>query len=234
MISLARLISQYPVIQSLSSYLSTLDLYHLALTCKEFHSYILPSKTTFDVLRRNCLCDGHGLAERQACRGLYNPSSVNYSWNNKRHLVWYDEPIEVRLYNVKCGETTALPCRKCGLNVCEECRYYPRERPRSANRRPHLNVLARSENVMCLCRECDPILEDELRGQFLNELCDCDIYTRWICSKCVKEEQTFAFEYYKNHTVFGGLRATKYLSDYGGTRDVSYIPQARDFGNRIC
>ena len=41
----------------------------------------------------------------------------------------------------------------------------------------------------------------EVRGKFLNELCDCDIYTRWICYKCVIEERRFTLDYYKNHVA---------------------------------
>jgi hypothetical protein len=48
---------------------------------------------------------------------------------------------------------------------------------------------------MCLCNECDEETESALRGQFLNELCDCDVYTRWICLKCVREEQNFSKDY---------------------------------------
>lgn len=53
---------------------------------------------------------------------------------------------------------------------------------------------------MCLCDECDVWLESELHGKFLNELCDCDIYTRWICHKCVREEREFTHQYYTKYT----------------------------------
>ena len=219
MASLDLLISRYPILQSLTCFLSTRDLFHLSLICKSSYRAILASGTTFNILRRKCLCDGRGLSERQSFTGLYHLAGW-YTWGNKRHI-WEDEPIEVRLFNTKCDEVGALPCRKCGINVCEECRYYPRERPRSPQRRPHLNGSLESENVMCLCPECDARLEDELRGNFLNELCDCDLYTRWICSKCVEEEYLFTRSYYDNHTELeGNSDATKSLIDHQFDRDV--------------
>jgi hypothetical protein len=33
--------------------------------------------------------------------------------------VWFDEELEVRVWNIKCDETDALPCSKCEMNVCE-------------------------------------------------------------------------------------------------------------------
>ncbi len=219
--TLAQLLSNYPILQSFTSSLATLDLYHLGLTCKTIHSFILSSETKFNVLRRNCLCDGHGLAYRQAFTGLYSLKRRGYHWGRERHI-WQDEPIEVRVYGTKCDECNSLPCCKCGVNVCEECRFYPREPQEYPERRPHLNQDWASHNVMCLCRKCDPILEEELRGRFLNELCDCDIYTRWICSKCVKDEREFWSEYSKNHTVCNGMGGTKTMGDHQADRDVCY------------
>lgn len=33
----------------------------------------------------------------------------------------YDEEIEVRVWNLKCDAANALPCLKCGTNVCGVC-----------------------------------------------------------------------------------------------------------------
>ena len=55
---------------------------------------------------------------------------------------------------------------------------------------------------MCLCDNCDPELDNKLKGLFLNELCDCDVYDRWICVKCAKDEQRFTRHYFKDHTAF--------------------------------
>lgn len=74
---------------------------------------------------------------------------------------------------------------------------------------------------MCLCNNCDTKLERELEGWFLNKLCDCDIFTRWIRSKCTKEERTFAQEYYRNHTAVDGNDETKIMGDHQDERSVS-------------
>lgn len=75
---------------------------------------------------------------------------------------------------------------------------------------------------MCLCTECDAKLESEkIQGKFLNELCDCDIYTRWICHKCVLEERQFTRDHYSNHTAhewddryWDGKGITKVMGDH--------------------
>ena len=59
--SLLDLIGQYPVLATLSSYLSTIDLLHLGLAARRAHALILGSPEVFEVLKRQCLCDGRGL-----------------------------------------------------------------------------------------------------------------------------------------------------------------------------
>ncbi|KAF7548779.1 hypothetical protein G7Z17_g6825 [Cylindrodendrum hubeiense] len=200
---LTDIISSYAILPTLASWLSTLDLYHLALTNRANFSYILASPNIFKSLSRHCLCDGRGLAKRQEFRPPYNLESYNYIWGSGRKI-HNDEPIEVRLYNLKCDEAGALPCVKCGINLCEECRYYPRERPERAERRPHLNAAFQLTYIMCLCEPCDAAVEKEVSGKFLNDLCDCDVFKRWICTPCKEEEGTFIREYFKNHTLDEG------------------------------
>jgi hypothetical protein len=118
MANLCDIISQYPVLGELSSFLSALDLFHLALTNKINHNYILSSKRIFDVLKRDAICDGTGLSKRQDQVGLYNIGIHHYAWGSERRI-WRDEPIEVRLYRIKCDEAGSLPCIKCNINVCE-------------------------------------------------------------------------------------------------------------------
>lgn len=142
MTSLQYLTSHYPILTHLSQYLSTLDLLHLGLTCRTLHSYILSSPPIFKLLQRTALCDGHGLRDRQKFEGAYHRHPHEYK-------IMADEPIEVRLWATECDEAGALPCLKCGINVCEvseqaclakptksctkyyarkqECRRYPRE-----------------------------------------------------------------------------------------------------------
>ncbi|KAI8170285.1 hypothetical protein K4K49_004969 [Colletotrichum sp. SAR 10_70] len=99
--SLANLISSYPILSSLTQYVSTLDLYHVALTSRSNHASILGSSVIFDRLKRLCLCDGRGLARRQNFTG---PHRIHY-WKLKlkqEPRIDFDEPIEVRLFNLKC------------------------------------------------------------------------------------------------------------------------------------
>ena len=77
---------------------------------------------------------------------------------------------------------------------------------------------------MCLCTDCDTKLEEELRGKSLSELCDCDIYTRWICHKCHLEELKFTREYYQKYTLtdrFDERGNTKVMGDHQCTISVS-------------
>lgn len=131
--SLECLIGQYPVLRCLSSWLSTLDLFHLALISRDSYKHILASRSVFNHLKRTALCDGHGLRQRQNFEGPYRPATGTRLGREPR--LWADEPIEVRLWNTKCDETGGLPCRRCGINICEECRYYSREPSRSVKER---------------------------------------------------------------------------------------------------
>jgi hypothetical protein len=180
--------------------MSTVDLYNLALTNRTHYSHILGSPTLFKKLRRLCLCDGRGLVKRQNFQRPYYTNRGAGEWTRNSHL-YSDEEIEVKLYNAKCDEGGALPCVKCGINVCEECRYYLRARPSYKTRRPHVDSARQISNIMCLCPECDSAVEEEVKGQFLNELCDCDPWARWICTRCKIEESDFDTEYCKKHTL---------------------------------
>ena len=197
--ALTDLLTHYPILTSLSSYISTLDLYHLASANRACRSHIQPSQARFDVLKRSALCDGRGLAMRHSFSGPYRLPESSMRWGVGRENT-RDTPIEVRLWNKTCDEAGALPCIKCNINICEECRYYPRERPEDFVRRPHLNSCFQAANIFCLCPPCDSRLEQELQGQHLNELCDCDVYKRWICLKCHQQELKESHEYFKDHT----------------------------------
>lgn len=195
--SLTNLISSYAILPTLASYISTLDLYHLALTNRTHFAHILSSPNIFSTLRRQSVCDGRGLSKRQSFCGPYFTGWDRCHGRFDEDLA--DEEIEVRVYNIKCDEADALPCVKCGINVCEECRYYPRAEP-SANgpcRRPDIQHFYNFEDIMWLCLKCDAKTEEELKGKFLSELCDCDLYTRWICTRCYEDVEKFTDAYTK-------------------------------------
>ncbi|KAL6404700.1 hypothetical protein AUP68_11528 [Ilyonectria robusta] len=196
---LTDILSSYAILPTLATWLSTLDLYHLALTNRSNFSSILESRKIFKSLSRHCLCDGRGLVRRQEFRKPYSIGPRDYAWGRRRKI-YKDEPIEVRLYNVKCDEAGALPCIKCGINLCEECRSYPREPLERPKRRPHLDAAYQLSHIMCLCELCDAAAEKEVTGKFLNELCDCDIFERWICTRCESKEVKFMIEYFPKHT----------------------------------
>ena len=114
--NLLDLVIQYPILTHLASYLSTLDLLHVGLANRTFHALVLSSPSIFTQLKRTALCDGSGLRLRQSFRGLYSPP-----WYGRRdgRTIREDESIEVKLYATKCDEAGALPCLRCGINVCE-------------------------------------------------------------------------------------------------------------------
>ncbi|KAF6832697.1 hypothetical protein CMUS01_06803 [Colletotrichum musicola] len=115
-----------------------------------------------------------------------------------------DEPIEVRLYNLKCDTADTLPCVRCGVNVCEECRDYTRWPNESefTGGRPHLPRCSQHTNIMCLCPPCDEKAEAEVKGNYLNKRCDCNLFTRWICWRCatIEEEEEEEAEYFEENT----------------------------------
>ncbi|KAL8344415.1 hypothetical protein RB601_004787 [Gaeumannomyces tritici] len=194
--NLTAVIGQYPVLQALAAQLSALDLLNLALSSKAHHDIIAASAARFRRLRASCVCDGHGLKLRQDQEGLYRERDSRNT----------DKPIEVHLYALQCDPSSALPCIKCGVNICEECRHYSREAPDPTypERRPHLNSPWQHENVMVLCPPCDEKQEAEIaRPENFPEtpLCSCDVYTRWICHPCKVKERKFTSNYYRECTV---------------------------------
>lgn len=199
---LAFLISNYPILGSLASQLSSIDLFHLSLTCKAFYEEIRASESVWHTLRRVCLCDGHGLSDRKNLRGFYRiyDSRYGHDCSPNSRSIKRDEEIEVQLWHRHCPADDNLPCQKCDINICEECRYYPRAQPLYSDRRPYLSTGLESINIFCLCRACDESEETELAGKFLSKLCDCDTYKRWICSKCHWKEMLASGKYYSQYT----------------------------------
>ncbi|KAF5655394.1 hypothetical protein F25303_615 [Fusarium sp. NRRL 25303] len=228
------LVSSYSILTSLAPWLSTPDLYHLSLTSKSAYECIQSSPVIFKSLSRHCLCDGRGLATRQAYTSPYHRNRMAGQWTPSPHLTG-DEEIEVRLYNTKCDEAGALPCLKCGINICEECRCYPRAAPPSAypNRRPHLRGSYELDNIMCLCEECDAKTEKELVEKFLNERCDCDVYTRWICIRCEEEERKTSRKYFAERTEMEWNWIVRDDMDYGDDFEPSKTLQDHAFQRAV-
>jgi len=119
MSNLLSLLSQYDILTDTAKYLSTLDLFHLALANSRFYAIILQSAPVFNRLKLTALCDGTGLTARQNFQGLYALRPEDFDWGGGSRKAHYDEELEVRVWNLKCDAANALPCLNCGINVCE-------------------------------------------------------------------------------------------------------------------
>lgn len=121
MAKIISLFSQYELLTQTSKYLSTLDLLHLASTNSELQALIRQNEQVWDCLKREALCDGYGLKARQDFTRIYalaDPRDFIFGDGRKAH---YDEEVEVRVWQLKCDAANAVPCLKCGINVCEVC-----------------------------------------------------------------------------------------------------------------
>lgn len=197
------ILSQYPILSILAENLSALDLFHLSLASKTTHSYIQPNRKVFSALTRQSLCDGHGLLARQEFNGPYSLESRHYNFGNRR-VIHDDEPIEVHLWAQKCDEANALPCIKCGVNICEECRFLDRIALKAGElyRRPFPHPNWEHNNFIGMCLDCDAKTAKEVSGKFLYEDCVCDAWDRWICLKCYGEETDANNQYERGYTAF--------------------------------
>ncbi|KAH6718251.1 hypothetical protein BKA61DRAFT_716983 [Leptodontidium sp. MPI-SDFR-AT-0119] len=175
MADLLSVLSQYTILTGTAQYLSTLDIFHLALANSDCYSMILQSPRVFNHLKLTALCDGRGLAQRQEFYSIY--SGLDFTQDAAKRKPKYEEEIEVRVWNRKCDA---------------ECRFVPRVRDTNGRsyRRPHISINPWFiiTNVICYCTACDVNVEASLPLS-LSEYCDCDQYTRWICLKCKLEEE---------------------------------------------
>ncbi|KAH7136230.1 hypothetical protein EDB81DRAFT_886344 [Dactylonectria macrodidyma] len=95
---------------------------HLGRTNTTHLSYILAPLNIFRALQRQSLYDGCGLLKRQAFSSSYR-SIPTAGLSCDAPDEYGDEDIKVYLYNVKCDAAGALPCVRCGINICEEGRF---------------------------------------------------------------------------------------------------------------
>lgn len=201
----------YPILKSLASSLTPKDLYHLARTNRLHFSSILGSKELFQALRRQCICDGRGLQWRRDSQ-----ASTQYLWPywvTGDEYEAYAARMRARVGRAECGESKSFPCFKCGINVCEECRDYPREEayhPRFFGYpRPHLDAAYQPKNIMYLCPPCDEEAEKKSLETLGSDRCDCNLYTRWICMDCVEKEDKFTGDYCEMYRQFRDFRTTR-------------------------
>ncbi len=128
MFDLIRFFSQCEMLQLGARYLSSIDLFHAALTSSDLYVLILRSKPNLERLKLEALCDGPGL---RACQEFTGPFKYPTDYYRRRGGIFGSEErkyndachddaeIEVRIWNIKCDEVNALPCITCNINVCE-------------------------------------------------------------------------------------------------------------------
>ena len=116
-------ISRYPILETVTAYLSSPDLLHLGLACHAFYDLIFASSKILLGLRRNTLCSGYGLHVRQQLASPYASFNTCLNLDRPDKFVWDEEEIEVRLYNTKCDAAGALPCVRCNVNICDVRQY---------------------------------------------------------------------------------------------------------------
>lgn len=202
---LTSILCLYPVLATLSRYLSALDLYHTAQANKTCLTYIQLGSDTFSLLCRENVCDGRGLLARQEYREPFYHSRNIRKETPRYPGVFDDDQIEVNVWAVKCDEVNALPCRRCGMNICEECRCLDRVALKAGKlqRLPYPDNNGEHGNFFAQCPTCDDATEKEIEGQFLNAECDCDEWTHWVCIKCALEERKISDKYFLAHVGDG-------------------------------
>jgi len=96
-----------------------------------------------------------------------------------------------------------------------------------AYRRPHFDPAWESHTIICYCKECDEKVERELPSS-LEEFCNCDQYTRWVCLPCKEKENKEDEDYFLTRTklqhennFFSDENEGKWLGDNSGIRAVS-------------
>ena len=225
---LVSLFSQYEMLHITARYLSTIDLFHIALACSDLYTLIRKPDEKFRRLTQLTLCDGSGLQARQNFEGIYSgvpryKVDPLYDHGPRRHG---EEEIEVRVWTLRCDETGGLPCQKCGVNVCEECRFVPRvQEPTSywTARFPWicLNNARQPCGMIYYCDECDAAVEARLNGAF----CNCDQYKRWVCLRCYHKEEAEQSWYLSTCMIPGAVRNNLVRNNE---------TMLDEYGNRAC
>jgi hypothetical protein len=98
---ITKVLSQYELLQSVCSSLSSADIIHLAATCKEHWTYIASSKTSLTNLLSTSRCDGRGVVAQARVFGY-----------------WQGDPSSAPSY-AQCLDAETKPCTSCGAQVCD-------------------------------------------------------------------------------------------------------------------
>lgn len=117
----------------------------------------------------------------------------------------------------RCSPAAARPCCRCGAYLCRGCRFAPRAdvpywRRHPPVPRPHLNDYFWRGSFTAMCASCEEstraLVERRFGGNMMSEegkmkrwtwdMCDCDVWDRWICYPCGAEEKRECQRYWKD------------------------------------
>lgn len=224
-------LSLYPIVSTLVGHLRYRDLIQLTLASRRTYAVLFTSPSYFEALKRACGCNGYGVLARQS-----------WEWIGEYPSASAEEQAEIEasqgLLHSRCGtnmmnrtdpvilkgrqasdravcQVVGRRCEKCGINVCEECRFFPRiiSQPfcKPHGNRPIFFHGYSKEVVTAMCASCDEQIEDWVRSTYPDSrhVCDCDLFNRWVCFPCRQEETKEEKE--------GHRRIVKLLRDHSGS-----------------
>ncbi|KAI9821265.1 MAG: hypothetical protein M1827_004001 [Pycnora praestabilis] len=188
------------VLQLLASNLTTIELFHLALTSKDLWQAIGASAPVFSTLKALTLCDGSGVAARKS-----RDEALTGASRNRNPDVLYNAAA------LQCLKDDNVACVKCEKRVCNECRHHIRYRqdyhqplmtlPPKAypvaryhdQLWPDQLILFQPDTltwrVRHLCKNCKASGLQRLSDAG-NGSCDCvpSPIGRWVCRRCANDE----------------------------------------------
>ena len=179
---LVRLVEQYPILVTLTSWISARDVYHLALTSNSAANFILNDDLTVK----------KALLKDNTCIGVGTPF-----WPHQCERCNGKIPR-----TTKCSGVDLHPCQKCRVSVCTSCRSLEHICPdgsmpyHEAGTSPHYDDAYDLQNVIAYCNVCET--EEEARADFTGKECECKAGKRWICRRC-KHVENEEWGWYSEH-----------------------------------
>jgi hypothetical protein len=145
-----------------------------------------------------------------------------------------------------CRIEGGRPCEKCGENVCVECRFTPRVvswvpwQHLMIEGRPLRNTFFAVEVLSAHCPECEKDARERIRRKYPDipeqeNICDYDLFSRWVCPMCRFEEKWWAHSYSARcypppddemsrlFTPKDGFPPTKALKDWASDGDLIFV-----------
>lgn len=129
MLQITDILVHYPILCSVVTNLTTLDLFHLASTSKLTAEIFRLKHATFDDLKRNTVCDGSGARAKWALDSAYEfPNDtilqglgtlVRAKLDHGACYRMFSADYLYRLSQGKCLQMNPRPCSKCNIMVCD-------------------------------------------------------------------------------------------------------------------